>query len=136
MWNPSYKKKLGRAIQRKLLELKRKEYKQVYPSDSQTPIAYPLIKAHKPQKNYPARNIIFHHGSSQKSLASYLIPLITPLIEHSSLRCSNSKDFVDSLKDISIGEDEYTVSFDAVTTGHSVKQTLQKQAIFMSNNLN
>ena len=105
------------TIQKKLLKLKKenklpeKEYKKLYPSGSLTPIAYPLIKAHKPNKNYPARNIISHRGSPQELFASFLIPLIMPTIQDSTNICRNYTEFVESLKDISIKEDEYLVSF-------------------------
>ena len=32
-------------------------YKKIYPSVALTPTAYPVIKAHKPEKNYPVRII-------------------------------------------------------------------------------
>ena len=52
MRNQRQKNNLEIKIQKKLLELKKEEklseneYKQIYPSGSLIPVAYPLIKAH------------------------------------------------------------------------------------------
>ena len=89
------------------------EYKQIYPSGSLIPVAYSLIKAHKKNKNFPARNIISHRGCPQEALASYLIPLIQPLVDACDYTCKNSVKLVQSLKEITLKEDEYLVSFDA-----------------------
>jgi hypothetical protein len=43
------------------------EYKSVYLSGSITPSTSPAIKAHKPVKNYPARNIMSHIGSPKRT---------------------------------------------------------------------
>ena len=58
------------------------------------PIAYPVIKAHKAWKHYPAKDVISHQGYFQESLASYLVPLINLLIKEEKPFCTNSEAFV------------------------------------------
>jgi hypothetical protein len=85
-----------RKIQVKLREkfkqgkLDEKTYKFCYPSGSITPSASPAIKAHKPQKNHPARNITSHIGAPRENLASHLNTLLKPLIDASPYACKNS----------------------------------------------
>ena len=67
----------------------------------------------KNAKKFPARNIISHLGSSRKALASFLIPLIQPLVHACDYTCKNSIEFVQSLREIFLKDDEYLVSFDA-----------------------
>ena len=87
-------------IQRKLLKLKKEnkisesDYKQIYPSGSTTPTAYPLVKAHKPNKDYPVRPVVSHRGCPQEALSAYLVPLLQPLLKNSPFQCKNSVQFV------------------------------------------
>ena len=80
------------TIQRKLLELKKENkindayYKQIYPSGSTTPTAYPLVKAHKPNKDYPVRLVVSHRGCPQEALSAYLVPQIPDSILAFSVR--------------------------------------------------
>ena len=112
-------KTLEGRIQRKLLKLKNEgkikevDYKQIYPTGSVAPTSYPLIKAHKPNKNYPARNIVSHRGCPQEGLSSYLIPILQPLLKDSLYTCKNSVDFVQKIKNLKLDDDEILVSFDA-----------------------
>ena len=111
-------KLLEGCIQRKLLKLKNKgkikesDYKQIYPSGCTPASSYPLLKAHKPNKDYPARNIVSHRGCPQDALSSYLIPILQPLLKKSPYKCKNSSDFVDKIKNLRLGDD-ILVSFDA-----------------------
>ena len=107
------------TIQRKLLKLKKEnkindaDYKQIYPSGSTTPTAYPLVKAHKPNKNYPVRLVVSHRGCPQEALSAYLVPLLQPLLKNSPFQCKNSVQFVKKTKDITLYADEILVSWDA-----------------------
>ena len=94
------------AIQRKLLKLKKEgklsdaEYKQVYPSGSITPSSYPLVivTAHKPEKDFPVRNVVSHRGCPQEALSTFLVALLLPLRKDSPFQCKNSVDFVKGQK--------------------------------------
>ena len=73
-------------IQNKLRELRKNgkldkdTYKKLYPSVALTPTANPVIKAHKPEKNYPVRLITSHIGAPQESLSTHLGELLQPLL--------------------------------------------------------
>ena len=116
---PNRTKTLEGRIQRKLLQLKKENkisdtnYKQIYPSGCVPPSSYPLIKAHKPNKDYPARNIISHRGCPQEALSSFLIPILRPLLHNSPFACKNSFEFVKKIKNEKLQDDEILVSFDA-----------------------
>ena len=116
---PNRTKTVQGTIQRKLLKLKKegkiseKDYKQIYPSGCTAPISYPLLKAHKQNKNYPARNIVSHRGCPQEALSSFLIPILRPLLRDSPLNCKNSFEFIQRIKSIKIENGEIMVSFDA-----------------------
>ena len=113
-------------IQIKLRDLHKQEkldtptYQKLYPSVSLTPSATPVIKAHKPNKDYPARLITSHIGAPQENVASHLNELLKPLIEKSPLICKNSAQFVDEIKKIKVGPNERMVSFDATALFPSV----------------
>jgi hypothetical protein len=84
----------------------------IYPSGSVTPSSYPVIKAHKPQKDYLARNITSHIGSPQENLASLLNDLLKPYIESSPFYCKNSAQFVTKMKTLTLNPDDHVISFD------------------------
>ena len=123
---PDRTKTLEGSIQRKLLKLKKenkiseKDYKQIYPSGCVAPSSYPLIKAHKPNKQYPARNIISHRGCPQEGLASFLIPILRALLKNSPFACKNSHDFIKFTKNIQLRANEILTSFDATALFPSI----------------
>ena len=106
-------------VQRHLLKLKNEgkisesDYFQIRPSGSVPPASYPLIKAHKPNKGYPARDIVSHRGCPQEGLASYLIPLLQPLLNDSPYTCKNSVDFKNKISNLKLKNDEIQISLDA-----------------------
>jgi hypothetical protein len=81
-------------------------YKAIYPSGSVTPASYPVIKAHKQVKNYPARNIMSHIGSPQENLAGYLNSILKPFIENNDFICKNSTQFVSHIKTVTLDADD------------------------------
>ena len=123
---PDRTKTLEGSIQRKTLKLKKegkiseKDYKQMYPSGCIAPASYPLLKAHKPAKHYPARNIISHRGCPQEGLASFLIPIIRALLKDSPYACKNSHEFIKFTKDVKLRADEILASFDATALFPSI----------------
>ena len=113
-------------IQRKTRELHKQgkiddeTYKRIYPSVSLTPTANPVIKAHKANKDYPARLITSHIGAPQENLASLINDILKPIIESNPLVCKNSTQFVQEIKNIQLGPNERMVSFDATALFPSV----------------
>ena len=113
-------------LQRKLRDLHKQgkvdttTYKEIYPSGSLTPTANPAIKAHKPEKDFPARLITSHIGAPQEALASHLNGLLKPYIDKSTLVCKNSNEFVQQLRNIKIGPNDKMISFDAAALFPSV----------------
>ena len=65
----------ARDIRTKLAPLNKKgrftknEYELIYPSDAVPPRMYGLVKAHKPEKNYPMRLVVSTIGSPPYGLA-------------------------------------------------------------------
>ena len=117
---------LQSKIQSKLRDLNKQgkfdkeTYQKLYPSVALTPTANPAIKAHKPNKDYPARLITSHIGAPQENLASHLNDILKPFIEKSPLVCKNSTDFVKKIQKITVGPNEKMVSFDATALFPSV----------------
>ena len=92
----------------------------MYPSGCVPPSSYPLIKAHKPEKDFPVRNVVSHRGCPQEGLSSFLIPLLRPLLKDSPFDCKNSNNFVQKIKNIQVQENEILVSFDAAALFPSI----------------
>ena len=117
---------LQTKIQNKLRDLHKQDkldkdtYKRIYPSTALTPTANPAIKAHKPQKDYPARLITSHIGAPQENLASHLNDILKPFIENNPLCCKNSFEFVEKIKKLKLGPNEKMVSYDATALFPSV----------------
>jgi hypothetical protein len=86
---PSFERKIQKVLRRfkKEDKLSEKNYKLLYPSGSITPSSSPAIKAHKQNKDYPARNITSHIGAPQEALASHLNDLLKTLHLQSPLHC-------------------------------------------------
>jgi len=85
-----------------------------------TPTATPVIKAHKPEKDYPARLITSHIGAPQEALASHLNTILKPYIENNKYVCKNSFDFVENIKHLKLGPLDKMVSYDATALFPSV----------------
>ena len=53
-----------------------KTYYKVYPSDAIPPRLYGVVKAHKPEKNYPMRTIVSTIGTVPYGTSKYLVEII------------------------------------------------------------
>ena len=95
-------------------------YKSLYPSSSVTPTANPAIKAHKPEKQYPARLITSHIGAPQENVASFINKILGPFIEKNQFVCKNSFEFAKMMKNIKLGPNEKMGSYDATALFPSV----------------
>ena len=106
---------LQTKIQTKLRDLHNKNkidtatYKKIYPSTSITPTATPVIKAHKPQKDHPARLITSCVQSPQQNVASHLDGVLETFVEGNKLTCKNSFEFVQDIKKVKVGPNEKMV---------------------------
>ena len=97
-----------------------KQYEKIYPSDAIPPRMYGVIKAHKPEKNYPMRIVVSTVGSPAYGISSYLVDLIQPTLDKNETRLKNSKSFVEKAKNWTIGTNEVQVSYDVVNLYPSV----------------
>ena len=110
----------ARDIRNKLAPLNKKgrftkkEYESIYPSDAVPPRMYGLVKAHKPEKNYPMRLVVSTIGSPPYGLASYLVRVIQPTLDKNPTRLKNSAAFIEQAKSWSISPTEVQVSYDVV----------------------
>ena len=97
-----------------------KEYELVYPSDPVPPRLYGVVKAHKPQKNFPMRTIVSTIGTATHGLSEYLVKLIQPALNKNENRLKNSSSFIDKAKTWEISAEEVQVSYDVVNLYPSV----------------
>ena len=92
----------------------KKEYESIYPSDAVPPRMYGLVKAHKPEKDYPMRLVVSTIGSPPYGLSSYLVGIIQHTLDKNPTRLKNSAAFIDEAKTWSISPTEVQVSYDVV----------------------
>ena len=85
-------------------------YKRLYPTGGVPPKYYGLPKIHK--MGTPLRPIISSRGSATYETAKELAKIIKPLIGKSPHHVHNNKDFLESIKDIKVEEDECIMSYD------------------------
>ena len=81
---------------------------------------YGVIKAHKPEKNYPMRIVVSTIGTPSYRTSEYLVKIIQPLLNRNETRLKNSSTFVDLSKTWTIDPNEVQVSFDVVNLYPSV----------------
>ena len=80
---------------------------------------YGTIKAHKPQKNYPARTIVSTIGSPAYKVSKHLVKVIQPtLVNDNTIK--NTAEFVKEAKQWKISQREIQVSFDIVAMYPSI----------------
>ncbi|XP_076038416.1 uncharacterized protein LOC143023691 [Oratosquilla oratoria] len=124
--------KLQRKVEGELKKLKEarliteREWTRMRPGDSTIPKFYGLPKVHK--EGVPLRPIIAFRGSPTYNLARDLAKRLRPLVESSERMLSNSADFVERLRGVSLGEDDCLVSFDVKAMFTSLPQGLIRQA--------
>ena len=92
----------------------------LYPSDTIPPRMYGVIKAHKPENNYPMRIIVSTIGTPTYGISQYLVNIIQPILNKNDTRLKNSSTFVNKARDWEISEDEIQVSFDVVNLYPSI----------------
>ena len=102
--------KLLSRFQRTLAKLRKQDkfdnklYFQIYPSDAVPPRMYGMLKAHKPQKNFPMRTVVSTVGTVSHGLAGHLVQLIQPTLNKNETRLINSSAFVDEANSWNINE--------------------------------
>ncbi|XP_065307646.2 uncharacterized protein [Dermacentor albipictus] len=90
------------------------------------PALYGLPKVHKP--NVPLRPVVDYTRSPLYKLSAYLHQLLAPLVGKSSTHVSNSCDFIEKVRDVSLDNDEVMVSFDVVSLFTSIPTDLAVDA--------
>ncbi|XP_075559328.1 uncharacterized protein LOC142590809 [Dermacentor variabilis] len=90
------------------------------------PALYGLPKVRKP--NVPLRLIVDYTRSPLYKLSAYLHQLLAPLVGKSSTHVSNSCDFIEKVRDVSLDDDEVMVSFDVVSLFTSIPTDLAVEA--------
>lgn len=103
----------------KEINIPNKLYRDMYPSDGIPPRLYGTIKAHKPNKNYPARTIVSTIGTPSYKVSEYLVKIIQPTLNNEAT-IKNSASFVEEAKQWNISPREIQVSFDVVAMYPSV----------------
>ena len=77
---------LVRKFQKEISRLKKEEkidvrtFHRLYPSDAVPPRLYGLLKAHKPEKNYPMRTVVSTIGTVSHGTSAFLVDLIQPTL--------------------------------------------------------
>ena len=119
-------KSLVTKFQQHISKLKKSEkidkttFYQMYPSDAIPPRLYGLIKAHKPEKEYPMRTVVSTIGTAFYGTSKFLVDLIQPTLDKNEIRVKNSQSFVNEAKTWSISCDEVQTSYDVVALYPSV----------------
>ena len=101
-------------------KLTKNEAKNLKTPDPNPPSAWTSIKAHKPQKEYPGRNIISHIGCPQEPIAKELIRIIKPLNRNCKYNTKNSSEIAASLKPMILDPNDILVSYDATALYPSI----------------
>ena len=68
----------------------KKTYSLVYPSDCISPRLYRILKAHKPEKNYPMRALMPTIRSPPYGTSKFLVKIIQPTLNKNKHRVLNS----------------------------------------------
>ena len=114
---------------KKEVDIPKKLYQQLYPSDGIPPRLYGQIKAHKIAKNYPMRTVVSTVGSPAYKVSAYLVNLIQPTLNKNEIRITNSSSFVNEAKTWTIDTNEIQVSYDVVALYPSIP--VEKAKIIM-----
>ena len=91
-------------------KLDRKTYLKLYPSDPTPPLLYGLPKVHK--QGVPLRPIVSSIGSVTYQLSKHLASILSPLVGKSEHHVKDTASFKESLRDVTLSDDETMVSFD------------------------
>ena len=93
---------------------------EMYPSDAIPPCMYGMIKAHKPNKQYPMRPVVSTVGTAFHGTSRHLVKLIQPVLAKSEHYLKNSSSFVTKASAWTVSVDEIQVSYDVVALYPSV----------------
>ena len=85
-------------------------YKRLYPTGASTPIYYGLPKVHK--EGVPLRPIISSRGAVTYESAKELARIVKPLVGKSLHHVHNTQDFIQSIEDIKVQDNECMMSCD------------------------
>ena len=83
-----------------------KTYFDLYPTDPIPPRLYGVIKADKPEKNYPLRTIVSTIGTPPYGISKHLVEIIQPTLDKNKHKVINSQSFVTEAKNWNIEPDE------------------------------
>nr|XP_047135286.1 uncharacterized protein LOC101239709 [Hydra vulgaris] len=79
-----------------------------------------MVKAHKPEKNYPMRPVVSTINTPPYGTSEYLVKIIQPTLNKNITRLINSRNFVNDAKEWKIDPNEIQVSFDVINLYPSV----------------
>ena len=79
-----------------------------------------VIKAHKPEKNYPMRIIVSTIGTPTYTVSQYLVKIIQPMLNKNTTRLKNSREFVNEAKNWNIDNTEVQCSYGVVNLYPSI----------------
>ena len=79
-----------------------------------------MLKAHKPQKNFPMRPVVSTIGSPAYGTSKYLVKIIQPTLNKNIIRVRNSSSFVEEAKTWDISSNEMQVSYDVINLYPSI----------------
>ena len=99
-------------------------YRRLYPTGASSPKYYGLPKVHK--TGIPLRPIISCVGSVSYETAKELSKILKPLVGNTPYSVQNTQDFIHSIQDIKLQDDECMVSYDveALFTSVPVKPAI------------
>ena len=99
-------------------------YKKLYPTGASSPKYYGLPKVHK--TGIPLRPIVFSVRSVSYETAKELSKILKPLVGSTSYSVRNTQDFIHSIQDVRLQDDECMVSYDveALFTSVPVKPAI------------
>ena len=104
----------------KEIDIPKKLYFELYPSDAIPPRAYGQCKAHKKSKNYPFRILVSTIGTAPYKISEYLVKVIQPTLNKSESMIKNSKSFIEEAKSWRVEPNEVQVSYDVVALYPSI----------------
>ena len=90
--------------------ISQQQYYYLYPTAEDIPKFYGLPKIHK--ANAPLRPIVACRGTIVYNVAKFVAQIIAPLVGKSQYHIENSKDLVNKLSVLNVGEEESLVSYD------------------------
>ena len=117
---------LLKKFQKELAKLRKenkfdnKTYFKLYPSDAIPPRLYGVIKADKPEKNYPMRTIVSTIGTAPYGTSKYLVDIIQPTLNKNKHRVINSSSFVNEAATWETTQEEIQVSYDVINLYPSI----------------